>query len=227
MPKNDHSDEALRVYDSHTLDGGFWHPAHGDLMGPQGWEFLPSGDAFITRQVKLLGPHWIVLKKRKEFTQAIGLMAPSANVEKARKLAVDTLSRRHEARVVSRQYREKKEEEYQKGFAEAVLEFLDFAPRYRRLAQKIAEGTARQATEVSSGRVGRTAKLELAEKAELAARAYIRHQYTKYEDRLLENGLFDLDRETHNYLKSEAHEDVDEFLQKHRKTEREGNNGMM
>ena len=44
MPKNDHSDEALRVYDSRTLDGGFWHPGHSDLMGPKGWEFLPSGD---------------------------------------------------------------------------------------------------------------------------------------------------------------------------------------
>lgn len=39
MPKNDHSDEILRVYDSRMLDGGFWHPAHSDLMGPKGREF--------------------------------------------------------------------------------------------------------------------------------------------------------------------------------------------
>ncbi|MBI4288078.1 MAG: DUF2293 domain-containing protein [Chloroflexi bacterium] len=212
----DHADEVLWVYSSRTPDGGWWHPKYGDVKGPEGWEWLPSGDAYITRQVKQLGLHWVVVKKRKEFTQAIGLLAPADNIQQARRLAEETESRRKEKRAVSAKQREKKEQDYATKFARAVLDFLAFAPRHRKLAQKIAEGTARQATVVGSGRVGRTAKLELAEKAELAARAYIRHTYTGYEDRLLKNGLFDLDRETHHYLKSEAHEEVDEFLERHR-----------
>ena len=39
----------LDVYD--TKDGP-WNPEHGELVVPDDWEFLPPGDAFVTRQVK-------------------------------------------------------------------------------------------------------------------------------------------------------------------------------
>ena len=74
-----------------------------------------------------------------------------------------------------------------------------------------------QAAEVGSGRVGRTRKLPLKEKARLTVRAYIRHNYTDYEAQLteveipLEPGDF-LYRE----IKSEAGLAVDAFLSEHR-----------
>ena len=42
----------LDVYD--TRDG-LWNPEHGNLEQPQGWDFLPTGDAFVTRRVKAVG----------------------------------------------------------------------------------------------------------------------------------------------------------------------------
>ncbi len=70
---------------------------------------------------------------------------------------------------------------------------------------------------VGSERVGRTRKLNLEEKAALAARAYIRHKHTQYEDKLVNPELI-LDPESYLYheIKSEAEDEVDEFLEKHR-----------
>lgn len=216
MAVSQHAGEVLRVYPSKTNDDGWWCPQYGDIETPEGWGSLPAGDAFITRQVKRLGPHWIVVRARKGYTQTLGVLAPSENIEKARKLAEDTAARREIARSNSRERREQQEQDYRKRFAEAVLQYLDFAPRYRAMAQRIAEGSSQQATVVGSGRVGRTAKLSLEQKAELAARAYIRHHYTKYEDRLLESGLVELDSFAHRDIREQAHEEVDEFLEKHR-----------
>ncbi len=39
----DPGDQQLEVYDTKT---GLWHPELGDLTAPDGWEFLPAGDAF-------------------------------------------------------------------------------------------------------------------------------------------------------------------------------------
>jgi hypothetical protein len=51
-----------------------------------------------------------------------------------------------------------------------------------------------------------------------ATRAYIRHNYTKYEDRLLDFG-FPLESDDYLYreIKSETDEAVDKFLSSHRK----------
>lgn len=227
MAASDHADELLRVYASRTLDNGWWCPSYGDLESPQGWEFLPRGDAFETRQVKRLGLHWVVVMRRKDYTETLGLLAPATSIEAARGLASETAARREATRAVSRERREKQEQVYGWQFAEAVLRFLDFAPRYRALAQRIAEGAAQRSTEVSSGRVGRTAKLSLEEKAALAARAYIRHHHTKYEERLLEAGIFEPHADDYVYreVRQQAQEEVDEFLERHRRQRRGSSRG--
>lgn len=227
MAASDHDDELLVVYPSRTTDDSWWCATYGDLKAPQGWEFLPRGDAFITRQVKRLGLYWVVVRKRKDYTEPLGLLAPATSIEAARALASETASRREVTRAVSRERREKQEQIYRQQFAEAVIRFLEFAPRYRALARKIAEGVAEHATEVGSDRVGRTAKLSLEEKAELAARAYIRHHHTKYEERLLRVGLFEPSHDDPIYrdLRQEAHEEVNEFLERHRRPGRRSSRG--
>ena len=190
---DDHAQEVLKVYASRALDGGWWHPEHGDLEAPGDWEFLPPGDAYVTRTVKRLGSHWVVLKRGKGYTATVGILAPAANVREARRLAEETKARREGTRERSQQRRQKQERSYRERFAAAALRYLDFTLEYGKLAKEIAEGASERATEVGSGRVGRTAKLTLEEKAELAARAYIRHRHTVFEEHLMEEGLFDVD----------------------------------
>jgi hypothetical protein len=96
---------------------------------------------------------------------------------------------------------------------------LDFAPEHAALAQEIANVTAARAVVVGSGRVGRTRLLSLEERAALAARATIRHLFTDYDDRLV--GLDPLDARIDDFeyrmIKQSAHDDVDEFLDTHRR----------
>lgn len=217
MKPDDYAQEVLKVYASRTLDGCWWHPEHGDLKGPAEWEFLPPGDAYLTRTVKRLGPHWVVLKRGKGYTATVGVLAPAANVQEARRLAEETKARRESTRERSQQRREQKERSYRERFAEAVLRYLDFASGHGKLAKEIAEGAAERATEVGSGRVGRTAKLALEEKAELAARAYVRHRHTGFEERLIDASLFDVADYVYREARAESREEVDEFLRRHRR----------
>lgn len=217
-PNNqDHSDEILWVYPPRTESENWWCRQYGNIEIPEGWESLPPGDAFVTRQVKLMGPHWVAKKRAKGYTTTLGIWAPKENIEAAKKLAEETTAQREAERVVSREQREKKEAKYRERFAEAVYAYLNFSRSYQKLARDIAKAVTELAMEVGSERVGRTSKLTLEEKAMLAARAHIRHNYTVYEDQLLG---FDFPLEPDDYLyreiKSEAQEAVDEFLYRHR-----------
>lgn len=158
----------------------------------------------------------MALKARKGYTETLGLLAPAANIQEANRLAQETQARREATRARSREQRARQEGAYRQVFTEAVLHYLDFNPRYQALARKIAEKVAKQATEVGSGRVGRTEKLTLERKAELAARAYIRHRYTGYEDRMSAEDLVGLDEEARRDVRADAHGEVDEFLWEHR-----------
>lgn len=217
MAASNHAGEVLRVYPSRTIDEGWWSPEYGDIEAPRGWEFLPAGDAFVTREVKRRGPCWVVVRAREGYTQTLGLLAPRTSIQAARAEAEETAADREATRERSRLRREDQQRAYARQFAEAVLRFLGFAPRYRVMAEEIAQGAAERATAVGSGRVGRTAKLSLEAKAELAARAYIRHRHTSYEERLIEEGLFDLDTLTYHDVRTQAREEVDEFLERHRR----------
>jgi len=216
--KKDYSNEILWVYPPRTESENWWCRQCGNIQIPEGWQFLPAGDAFITRQVKLMGPHWVAKEPAKGYTRALGIWALKENIEAAQKLAEETRTQREAKRLVSRAQHEKQETKYREQFAEAVYEYLGFVSKHEQLARDIAKAVAEHATQVGSERVGRTKKLPLEEKAMLAARAYIRHNYTKYEDRLL-NFEFPLEPSDDLYreIKSEAEEAVDKFLNSHRR----------
>ena len=104
---------------------------------------------------------------------------------------------------------------YQQQLADAVVAFLAFAPRHSMLAVRIARESAGRAAVVGSGRVGRSRLLPIDERAALAARAYIRHRFTDYEDQL--DGVWgDVDDEQYRDIKAGAHDAVDDFLDQHR-----------
>ena len=201
---------------------GYWNPERGQVQLPKGWVFLPSGDPFVTRQAKK-GPHWVLLKRRKGCTATLGVFCPEESVKQAKAMAAETKPSRAAQRVVGKRTRARAEERYRDALEKAVLSFLAFAPRHASLAQEIAREAVAKATPVGSGCVGRTRKLSLPTRAELAARAYIRHEHTNYEallwDMSGENPCIDVEDEKdprYREIKAEAQQETDRFLERHR-----------
>jgi hypothetical protein len=211
--------EHLDVYDTRQ---GPWNPEHGEVEIPAGWDLLPTGDVFITRTVKAGGLYWYAWKPRtrsRPHRRLAGLWAPSTVIEEAATRAAKTATERANRREASAQHRAQAEERYRGQLAAAILAFLDFAPEHAALAKTIAENASERAAVVGSGRVGRTRKLAVEERGALAARAYIRHRYTDYED-ALDEVAFDQgwdDQYLYRGIKAEAHEMVDAFLERHRR----------
>jgi AcrR family transcriptional regulator len=210
----------LDVYD--TRDGP-WNPEHGDLEIPEDWEFLPAGYAFVTRQVKAAGPYWTAWKPRsrnRPHRRRLGLWAPSEAVTAARRAAAETEQARLQSRRSGARQRERREDRYREQLRSAIVTYLDFADDQVRLAEEIADEAVGRAAEVGSGRIGRAGTLTLAEKAELAARAHIRHRFTDYHVALdtlpIDELSADYDSGYRN-ARAIAHAAVDEILSTHRR----------
>ena len=70
MPsKQEHSNEILWVYPPRNESENWWCRQYGNIEIPEGQEFLPPADAFVTRQAKLMGPHWVAKKRAKGYTR--------------------------------------------------------------------------------------------------------------------------------------------------------------
>lgn len=208
----------LDVYDTKE---GLWNPEHGELVIPDDWGVLPRGDAFVTRQVKAAGTYWLLWQPRgkaRPHRRLLGVCAPRSAIERAQALATETAEARDKRRAQGARQRDRHEKEYREDLVAAVRAWLDFDEEFDELAEEIARGAGEQAVVVSSGRVGRTTKLPLEERAALAGRAYIRHRFTDYEDELVELDPFEtaLDDLEYRDIKSRAHDTVDEFLAAHR-----------
>ncbi len=121
-------------------------------------------------------------------------------------------------RVVGERQRARVEDKYRQDFEVAVREWLNFAERHAALADEIAAGAAERAVAVSSGRVGRTKRLTLEERAALAGRAFIRHRFTDYEHHLgaIDPWESEVDEFEYRDIKQDAHIAVDAFLEAHR-----------
>jgi len=150
---------------------------------PAGWKFLPSGDAALTRRVKLAGPHWVVNTFYRNKLSAIGLWAPADIIaaEKARRKQ-ELASPEYQKRLAaSRRQRDKKQSRYADEFRAAVLVFLDFAPKWSAVAERLADAVTEHAVPVGSGTVARTERISIEERAEAAVIAWMRHQTSNYD----------------------------------------------
>ncbi len=150
---------------------------------PEGWECLPPGDAGMTRRVKAAGPSWVVVEKRGRKLFSQGLWAPAANIAAARaaldaERSTESYARR---RVADAARRDRAQADYVREFAAEVLGFLRFAPRWRALAEALAIKVTEHATPVGSGTVARTERIPVAQRAESAVIAWMRHQTTAYD----------------------------------------------
>jgi hypothetical protein len=217
----DDQDPRTLNIDVYETRRGLWNPEHGELELPADWEFLPSGDAFVTRRVKAGRVYWNAWRPRgtnRPQRRKLGLFAPTTAISEAPAEAEGTTERRAQQRVINARHRGKVEDEYRVQFTAAVLAWLDFAPEHASVAEEIANAAAERAVVVGSGRVGRTRLLPLEERAALAARATIRHRFTSYDDQLAGLDPFEAEIDDFEYrtIKQSAHDAVDDFLCAHR-----------
>lgn len=153
------------------------------LSPPPNWVRLPPGDAALTRKVKLAGPSWAVLEKRGRKLFSKGLWAPRENVV-ACSLAIEAerstegYAKKREADLARRA---RTQTEYVVTFEQEVLAFLRFSPEWVELGRVMARMVAALATPVGSGTVARTKRISVAERAEAAVIAWMRHQTTAYD----------------------------------------------
>jgi hypothetical protein len=153
------------------------------LQAPPDWTLLPPGDAGLTRRTKSAGPTWTVQEKVGRRTFSRGVWAPAAVVDAARKALAEeradpAYARRRQADAARRG---RKQEEYVGTFRDAVVEFLNFNPRYGSLAERLAQAVADHATPVGSGTVARTQRIPVGQRAEAAVIAWMRHRTTAYD----------------------------------------------
>lgn len=151
---------------------------------PDGWDLLPPGDPGATRRVKAAGPSWTVQEKRGRKIFSRGVWAPAATIAAvsaalAAERADPAYARKLEAGA---KRREKAQAEYIEDFTTEVRDFLDFAPAHGDLAVRLAAAVAAHATPVGSGTVARTKRIPVAQRAEAAVVAWLRHQTTAYDD---------------------------------------------
>lgn len=150
---------------------------------PVGWSLLPPGDPALSRRIKQDGPSWtvIALKGRKRFSR--GIWAPAARIEALRaELALERQDPAYQRKLdAGRRRRAAVEEDYAVDFRDAVVRYLSFHPTHALLARTLADLIAAHATPVGSGTVARTERIPLAERAEAATIAWLRHQTTGYD----------------------------------------------
>ncbi len=154
-----------------------------DMVPPAGWIFVPSGDPGLTRRIKASGEYWVLVHRRKNRVEALGLWTDGARVDAIKaQLETERADPAYQKKLDSaRKAREIKQEAYTVEFQQSVTEFLAFAPRYAGLARKFAEAVTAHAVPVGSGSVARTERIPVEQRAEAAVIAWMRHQTTAYD----------------------------------------------
>ena len=150
---------------------------------PDGWCFVPSGDPGLTRRLKCAAECWIVVHKRKNRIEALGLWCDGGTVERIRsELAEERSNPAYLRRLEkARQARIAQQDAYVVEFRQAVVDFLHFAPVYEELAWDIADAVTDHAVPVGSGTVARTGRIPVSQRAEAAVIAWMRHCTTDYD----------------------------------------------
>jgi len=146
-------------------------------------------------------------------------MPADADARPGRGAAVPRRTPRPRQREVNARQRDRAEAAHREELAAAVFRWLDFAPHHSLLATELCVGAVEQAAVLGSGRAGRVRTLPLEERAELAARAFIRHRHTDYDDRLAELDplAVEMDGAEYRRVKRNAHRAVEAFLESHRR----------
>jgi len=153
------------------------------LTPPEDWAFLSAGDAAITKSVKAKGPVWVVQVRKGRRLISKGIWANGADILNAENQVLARRSTpeyaKQRERALARQ--KARQEVYVSEFFMEVIGFLDFHPRYEKEARRLGEKITAHATPVNSGTVARTRRIPIAQRAQAAVIAWMRHQTTAYD----------------------------------------------
>lgn len=152
---------------------------------PEGWIFLPSGDAALTRKVTDQGAYWRVQVKKGRRMQSLGLWAPKKHIESAKLMVAQmradpSYAKKKESAAKSR---EKKQATYTLNFEHAVTDYLNFHLAYKKHEIVVARLVTKHAIPIGSGTVARTERISIEERASKAVIAWMRHETTNYDHR--------------------------------------------
>jgi hypothetical protein len=153
------------------------------IIPPEGWGFLPAGDAGITKKVTAQGIFWRVRTQIGRRIITKGIWAPAETIALAKKVIEEVRSTEAYKNKLAgaRQHREKKQAEYEKEFCLEIRSFLAFAQRHHDSEKAMALAITAHAVPVGSRTVARTTTIPVAERAAKAVLAWMRHQTTAYE----------------------------------------------
>jgi hypothetical protein len=153
------------------------------LTVPEGWSLLLPGDGPLTKMVKAQGVTWLVRVKFKNRFISKGIWAKKEHIAAAKEALQAKRSAPDYAKKRQKVLARKKEKhcQYVHDFYIAVLDFLDFHPRYSTLAAQLASSVTELATPVGSKTVARTQRIPLEVRARSAVIAWMRHRTTGYD----------------------------------------------
>lgn len=160
-----------------TSDGSFFTP-------PKHWNFLPAGDAGLTRKTTARGLFMRVQVKKGRRMISKGIWAPVAIIEEAKKAIEATRSTQEYKTKLNkdRERRAKKQLEYEVEFCKEIERFLNFHKNYNALENQMAKLVTAHAIPVGSGTVARTQMIPIKERAARAVIAWMRHKTTAYDN---------------------------------------------
>ncbi len=191
---------------------------------PDGWVFVPKGDPAVTRRVRSSAERWWLVEERPKLSSgawgkpvAVGTYAPKGDVKAAMRAAPKSAKAKKVSASMARDRRQDRDID---ELRDAIINFLHFDPEHAELAMRIAE-QASDAAKIGSGRVGRAGSQPVEARAELAARAHIRHAHTDYDaalDAARRPGARQVTRTSQKYarIRTAAQRQVDAFLRAHR-----------
>jgi hypothetical protein len=161
-----------------------WDKQGKRLDIPESWDCLKPGDAAVTKALKGLGPTWTATRKKGRKVFSDGVWAPAKHIEEAKRLVAEKraapgYTKKREADL---KRREKKQAEYEVSFNEALLNWLNFHPRYQTEAELMAKLICEHAVPVGSGTVARTERIPIEDRAAAAVIAWMRHATTAYDN---------------------------------------------
>ncbi len=151
---------------------------------PHDWDFLPAGDAGVTRKVTSKGQFLRVQTKKGRRTISLGIWAPAETINQAKEeMAATRETESYKKRQeYAAQRRGKKQDEYKEEFRKAVEVFLNFHAKHKSIQKNIAEEVTEHSIPIGSRTVARTSIIPIEERAGRAVIAWMRHRTTSYEN---------------------------------------------
>lgn len=155
-----------------------------NIKVPDNWDFLPAGDAGLTRKVSSKGIFWRVQIKKGRRLISQGIWAPKNTIDQAKEEC--NIQRNSEEYKKKQEYNKKrrqiKQDTYQEEFHLALISYLRFDKKFESLEQKMATLVCQHAIPIGSGTVARTQMIPINERASRAVIAWMRHKTTAYDN---------------------------------------------